>query len=125
MFTSSIKREVRHFHVVVMQLWQRSVDKTIRCTCKVFDLLIKLIDWPYCASRIRRRSWRAVVSCTLSTWLHFACLERQCSFETESQDLRILSFFGHPWKSLKVHFSHPSGKYSQIRKIQLTGKRIS
>ena len=38
--TSSIKREIRHFHVAIVQWWQWNVDKTIRCTCKVVDLLI-------------------------------------------------------------------------------------
>ena len=52
-----------------MKWWQRNVDKTIRCKCKVLDLLIKLIDWSYCASRIRRRSRRAVVSSTSSQFL--------------------------------------------------------
>ena len=109
-------------------------DKTIRCTCKVVDLLIKLIDWPYYAFRIRRRSRLAVVSSTLSIQLYFTCLKRRCLFETESQDTRILSCFG-PWKFLKAYFSimslkfrcqarHPSEKYCKIRKIQLTGKRI-
>ena len=79
-----------------MKWWQRNVDKTIRCTCKVVDFLIKLIDWPYYASRIRRKSWRAVVSSTLSIWLRFVNWAR-----------------------------HLSGEYSQIRKTQLTGKRIS
>ena len=67
LFTSLIKREVsRHLHAVVVKWWQRNVDKTIRCKCKVVDLLIKLIEWPFCASQIRRRSWLAVVSSTLS-----------------------------------------------------------
>ena len=70
LFTSLIKRKVsRYLHAVVVKWWQRNVDKTIRCKCKVVDLLIKLIDWPYCASRIRRRSWLAVVSSTLSQLL--------------------------------------------------------
>ena len=60
-------------------------------------------------------------------------LVHQCIFETESQDIRIVSFFGHPWKFPKAHFSimspkfqcqarNPSEKYR--RKILLTGKRI-
>ena len=46
LLTSSTKREITYFHVVVVQLWQRNVDNTMKCTCKVIDLLIKLTDWP-------------------------------------------------------------------------------
>ena len=38
LYTSSIKREIRHFHVVVVQWRQRNVQKTL-CTCKVVVLL--------------------------------------------------------------------------------------
>ena len=81
---------IRHFLVVVLQWWQRIVDRTIKCTCKVVDLLIKLSNWPNYASRIRRRSWRAVVSTTLSIKLYFTCLELQCIFYPFSVTLEIL-----------------------------------
>ena len=42
LFTSSIKREIRHFLVVVVQWWQRNVQKSV-ITCKVVVLLIKPI----------------------------------------------------------------------------------
>ena len=42
MFTSSIKREMRHFHVVVVQKLERNVQK-VWCTCEVVVLLIKPI----------------------------------------------------------------------------------
>ena len=38
MFKSSTKREIRHFHVVVVQLLQANVQKAL-CTCKVVVLL--------------------------------------------------------------------------------------
>ena len=90
---------------------KKRLIKIIRCTCKVADLLIKLIGWPYCASRMRRRSCQAVVSSTLLKYLNafYVLKERQCIFETESQDvrsIRILSFFGHPWKFLKDVINH-------------------
>ena len=44
LFTFSIKREIRHFHVVVVQKRQRNVrNKKVWCTCKVVVLLIKPI----------------------------------------------------------------------------------
>ena len=43
LFTSSMKREIRHFHVVVMQYRQRNVHKSV-ITCKVVVLLI----WTFC-----------------------------------------------------------------------------
>ena len=42
MFTSSTKREIFHFHVVVVQRRQRNVPKAC-CTCKVFVLPIEPI----------------------------------------------------------------------------------
>ena len=36
---SSSKREFRHFHVVVVQRWQRNVQKSV-ITCKVVVLLV-------------------------------------------------------------------------------------
>ena len=39
-FPSSTKREIRHFHIVVVQQWLRNVQKS-RCTCKVVVSLIK------------------------------------------------------------------------------------
>ena len=42
LFTSSIKREMRHFHVVVVQKLERNVQK-VWCTCEVVVLLIKPI----------------------------------------------------------------------------------
>ena len=90
---------------------------------------IKFIDWPYCASWIRRRSWRAVVSTTLSIQFYFTSLEHRCIFDR----YRIARYthFILFWSSLEiseltVHFSimslkfrcqarHPlSEKYSQI-----------
>ena len=44
-FMSSIKREIRHFHVMGVQWWQKR-------TCKVVDMLIKLSDWPYYAGTL-------------------------------------------------------------------------
>ena len=42
LFTSSIKLEIRHFHVVVMQWWQQNVQKSV-ITCKVVVLFNKPI----------------------------------------------------------------------------------
>ena len=42
LFTSSIKREMRYFHVVVVQKLERNVQK-VWCTCEVVVLLIKPI----------------------------------------------------------------------------------
>ena len=42
LFTSSIKPEMRHFHVVVVQKLERNVQK-VWCTCEVVVLLIKPI----------------------------------------------------------------------------------
>ena len=137
LFTSLIKRKVsRYLHAVVVKWWQRNVDKTIRCKCKVVDLLIKLIDWPYCASRIRRRSWLAVVSSTLSQLLvAFYVLRTPVYIWNRIAKYMHFILFVYPWRVLKAHFSimspkircqarHLREKYSQICKIQLTGKRI-
>ena len=48
---SSIEREIRHFHVVVVQSGQRNVQKTW-CTCKVAVLLTFVLR-----SRCRLRRW--------------------------------------------------------------------
>ena len=37
---SSIKREIRHFHVVIVQKRQRSVKKKVCCVCQVFFCLL-------------------------------------------------------------------------------------
>ena len=42
LFTSTIKREIRHFHVVVVQKRERNVKK-VWCTCEVVLLLINPI----------------------------------------------------------------------------------
>ena len=42
LFTSTIKREIRHFHVVVVQKRERNVKK-VWCTCEVVVLLINPI----------------------------------------------------------------------------------
>ena len=100
---------VKTFFFLISDFYFLQVDKTIRCTSKVVDLLIKLIVWPYYASWIRRRSWRAVVSSTLCIKWHFTRLERQCIFETESQDIRILSFkliLGNYWRLMRSFFDH-------------------
>ena len=37
LFTSSLKRKVRHFHVVVVQWWQRNVQKSVlHMQCRFF-----------------------------------------------------------------------------------------
>ena len=43
LFTLSIKRKIRHLHVVVVQNWQRNAKIKAWCTCKVVGLLIKPI----------------------------------------------------------------------------------
>ena len=43
LFTLSIKRKIRHLHVVVVQKWQRNAKIKAWCTCKVVVLLIKPI----------------------------------------------------------------------------------
>ena len=61
-FTSSIKREIRHFHVVVMQWWQRNVEKSVMhvksCCFANFHLLL------FWRSRCRRcrRMLRSLLS---------------------------------------------------------------
>ena len=97
------------FFFLISYFYFLQVDKTKTCTSKVVDLLIKLIVWPYYASWIRRGSWRAVVSSTLCIKWHFTRLERQCIFETESQDIRILSFLlilGNYWRLMRSFFDH-------------------
>ena len=42
LFTFSAKRQIRHFHVVVVQKQERN-DKKVWCTCKAVVLLIKPI----------------------------------------------------------------------------------
>ena len=42
-FTLSIKRKIRHLHVLVVQKWQRNAKIKAWCTCKVVALLIKPI----------------------------------------------------------------------------------
>ena len=106
--TSSIKREIRHFHVAIVQWWQWNVDKTIRCTCKVVDLLI-----------IKLLTGRP----TLPEYV-VTCLEWHCIFETELQDIRIFSFFGHPWKCLKAHFSMMSPKFRCQARVRHPSEKV-
>ena len=103
------RQRSKRFFFLISYFYFLQVDKTKRCTSKVVDLLIKLIVWPYYASWIRRGSWRAVVSSTLCIKWHFTRLERQCIFETESQDIRILSFLlilGNYWRLMRSFFDH-------------------
>ena len=39
LFTFPIKREIRNFYVVVVQKWQKKIQKKLRCTGKVVTLL--------------------------------------------------------------------------------------
>ena len=43
MFTSSIKHEIRHFHVVIVCSDSKEMYKKVRCTCEVVVFLIKLV----------------------------------------------------------------------------------
>ena len=52
-FTSSTKREIRHFHVVIVQ-WRREMYKKAWCTCKIVVLLIQTFF--RCRYRCLRRS---------------------------------------------------------------------
>ena len=140
LFTSLIKRKVsRYLHAVVVKWWQRNVDKTIRCKCKVVDLLIKLIDWPYCASRIRRRSWLAVVSSTLSQflvafyvlrtpvyiWKKFRKIYAFYPFLVILANFWRLIFRSWPPNFGVKHDAQVKNTAKYAGKIQLTGKRIS
>ena len=85
----------------------------------------------YCASRIRRRSRRAVVSSTLSQLLvAFYVLRTPVYIWNRIAKYMHFILFVYPWRVLKAHFSimspkircqarQPIEKYSQIRKIQL------
>ena len=43
LFTLSIKRKIRHLHVIVVQKWQKNAKIKAWCTCKAVVLLIKPI----------------------------------------------------------------------------------
>ena len=43
--TSSIKREIRHFHIVVVHKKSKEMYEKVWCKCKVVVLLIKPIDF--------------------------------------------------------------------------------
>ena len=45
MFISSLKREIRHLHVVVVQKRERNVEKKRDARAKLMSLLIKPIDF--------------------------------------------------------------------------------
>ena len=57
MFTSSIKREIRHFHVVVVQWRQRNAQKSVMQvqSCCFANLTQLLFCRSRCRSRCRRR----------------------------------------------------------------------
>ena len=98
LFTSSIKREVRHFHVAwpcsdrAKKCW---LKKEKRCTCKAVDLLIKLI---ICGSLLKKPKlclslWHAHRNSSFSK-IRFSATCWSCSNLTEKAaifDLAILA----------------------------------
>ena len=86
LFPSSTKREIRQFHVVVVQRRQKNVQKKVMHvpSCCFADLNLSVI---FCRSRCRRRR-RCVNS--LITWVRW-CLRRKLPL---------------PLRNIKFYFSH-------------------
>ena len=71
LFTSSIKGEMRHFHVVFVHWRQSNLQwKKVWCTCKVVILLIKPID--RFQSRGQQFEW--MNEWFIQCWRHGKCL---------------------------------------------------
>ena len=93
-FTSSIKREIRHFHVVVMQWRQRNVQKSVMhvqsCCLASRSLLL------FCRSRWRRR--RRCLRCMQLNYcqpincIHMICRSYGCFFHCR----RLFIFYQYP-----------------------------
>ena len=75
LFPSSTKREIRQFHVVVVQRRERNVQKSVmhvqNCCFACLNLL------PFCRSRCRRRRRRCVNSLKSLMEHEDLCLRRQ------------------------------------------------
>ena len=67
LFTSSTKREIRHFHVVVVQRRQRNVQKRVMHaqSCCFANLNLLLFSPSRCCRRRRHRCLSSLISITL------------------------------------------------------------
>ena len=83
----------------------------------------KLTDWPYYASRIRRRSGLAVVYVKYLVVFHVLRIPVYI-WNRIARSIRILSFFGHPWKFLKAHFSMMSPKFRCQARVRHPSEKI-
>ena len=77
LFTSSIKSEIRHFPVVVVQWWQRNVQKAW-CTCRVVFLPCKAIS--FLTVSLSSPSWhlKVMLHGTICNQLHSVAMLEQC-----------------------------------------------
>ena len=77
-FASSTKREIRHFHVVVVRWRQRSVQKSVMHvqSCCFADLNLLL----FCRSRWRRRCRRCCLSFVLTNNQDFYPIKKEPRF---------------------------------------------
>ena len=94
----STKREIRHFHVVVVQRRQRNVQKGVlyvqSCCFAIINLLL------FCRSRCRRRR-RCLSSSQTDTWTH---LKRPNNIGSVSQIVFCEIFKGQFWKCTKMAY---------------------
>ena len=105
LFSSPLKREIRHFHIVVVQKTGKEMYKKACCTFKVIVLLIKLIV--FWRSRCRPRLWflKSLVLISLPMWWYIAHYSEKgqetlliiCHFKRK----RYLYFFLLYYKRLK------------------------
>ena len=60
-FPSSTKREIRHFHVVVVQRWQRNVQKSVMHLQSCYFANLNLLVFCHSRCRRRRRCWSSLL----------------------------------------------------------------
>ena len=105
--TSSIKCEIRHFHVVVVQKWERNVEKSVM---HVFCLLNRLFFWCSCCCP---RRWIFKSLMWILCWdilgakiSQFTCLMLFVFIEQGLHSLeKSLNIRGSPWKVLEFLFT--------------------
>ena len=112
MFTSSIKREIRHFHVVVVQLRRRNVPKNVRCTCRGFVLFFFIAFLTIFPFSLRSHSdiprWRQVSSSEYPQ----KCQNQNQEVESRNKWKRGASDLKMVWK--RCHFLFELFKFNFI-----------
>ena len=81
------------------------IKLTTRYACKVVDLLIQLIDWPFCASPNMQIIAGRTVQHVDYLVVFYVLRMPVYIWNRIARCTHFILFFGHPWKFLKAHYS--------------------